>query len=193
MSPRSRENYWFFSLLGEHPALVFSIVYVVASSVGMFFSWDYLRHFGINVFNYAQLSDFLLASLKEPMTWVIVALSVFMMFTDNALGRRWQRKARPRWLRWYGTERYRKLNLFLLVVIVVYLIDVWVRVKVELTLKGRGEYVEVVMADTGQANSALLLGTTSQFLFLYQPESSRATAHPFEAIRSISMAVDKPE
>jgi hypothetical protein len=54
------------AVLREHPALLVSTFYLAASFVGMFYSRAFLRRFGINVFNYAQISDFLLASLKEP-------------------------------------------------------------------------------------------------------------------------------
>lgn len=43
---------------------------------------------GINFFNYAQISDFLLASLKEPFTWVYVALGILLVLGDNAISRR---------------------------------------------------------------------------------------------------------
>ena len=63
---------WVTALLREHPALLVSVVYVAASTIGMAYSWAFLRHFGINIFNYAQIGDFLLASLKEPSTWLLV-------------------------------------------------------------------------------------------------------------------------
>lgn len=76
----------------------------------MLFSWDYLRLFGINVFNYAQIGDFLLASLKEPITWVIVIVSVLITMVDNKMSRRVGRSGKRRFLKWYGSGRYRLLN-----------------------------------------------------------------------------------
>ena len=66
----------------EHPALIVSAFYVAASMIGMFWSWAHLRNFGINVFNYAQISDFLLASLKEPYTWALVFVTVALVWGD---------------------------------------------------------------------------------------------------------------
>ena len=84
----------FKRLLSEHPALLVSIVYFAASIIGMFYSWDFLRRFGINVFHYAQIGDFLLASLKEPFTWILVFLAIGLMVFDNAMSRRHQKKKR---------------------------------------------------------------------------------------------------
>ena len=75
---------WLRSVLREHPALLVSALYIASSVIGMFYAWAYLRLFGINVFNYAQISDFLLASLKEPFTWGLVVLAVLLVQSDNA-------------------------------------------------------------------------------------------------------------
>ena len=62
---------WIRHMLGEHPAFLVSGLYLVASLIGLVYSWTFLNAFGINVFRYAEMSDFLLASLKEPVTWVL--------------------------------------------------------------------------------------------------------------------------
>ncbi len=90
---------WILTLLRQHPALLVSAVYVIASIIGMLFSWDYLRLFGINVFNYSQIGDFLLASLKEPFTWVIVIMAVLLVMGDNAMSRRVERSGKRRFLK----------------------------------------------------------------------------------------------
>ena len=57
MSELQRPENWIIDLLRKHPALLVSGLYVVASTIGMLYSWDYLRLFGINVFNYAQIGE----------------------------------------------------------------------------------------------------------------------------------------
>jgi hypothetical protein len=94
-----------------------SALYVAASVVGMFYSWAYLRRFGINVFNYAQISDFLLASLKEPFTWVLVILAIFLVLLDNRSSHRVERKNPRKWIAWYASPRYRFINNFAAVAI----------------------------------------------------------------------------
>jgi len=86
-----------YSVFREHPALLVSAFYVAASSIGMFYFWDYLRRFGVNVFNYAQISDFLLASLKEPFTWGLVVIAVSLVMVDNAASRRVESKGPGKW------------------------------------------------------------------------------------------------
>ena len=89
-----------YGIFREHPALLVSALYVAASVVGMFWSWAYLRVFGINVFNYAQVTDFLIASLKEPFTWVLVVLAILMVSSVPYLNGKQFRlnKRQPLWI-----------------------------------------------------------------------------------------------
>jgi len=79
---------WTRWTLVEQPAILVSGLYLVASVIGLVYSWAFLHGFGINVFRYAEISDFLLPSLKEPFTWVLAIFGVAMFLIDNAMSRR---------------------------------------------------------------------------------------------------------
>ena len=177
---------WFAAVLQRHPALLISALYVVASTIGMLFSWDYLRRFGINVFNYAQIGDFLLASLKEPMTWALVVVAGVLVFADNAFSRWWQRKERSRWTRWYGSSRYRVLNYVIALLMVVFFIDGYAKYKARQTFDGGGQLIEYQLVESNTRRSATLLGTTAQFIFLFDAETRKVQVLPHESVKSIS-------
>jgi uncharacterized membrane protein len=170
----------------DHPALLVSAFYVAASIIGMFYSWAYLRHFGINVFNYSQISDFLLVSLKEPFTWGLVILAVILVLIDNASSRRIERRTPAKWLAWYGSPKYRFMNNFVAILVVLLFLYSYAFAQARDTRDGDGKYVDVMFADSGAATTALLLGTTGQFVFLYDEDTERVDIHPFENIHSIS-------
>jgi len=176
-------------IITEHPALMVSALYVAASVIGMFYSWAYLRQFGINVFNYAQISDFLLVSLKEPFTWVLVVLALLLMSFDNAMSRRVQGKSPGKWLHWYASPRYRFFNNFAALFGILLLIYAFANVQGRDTRDGEGKFVDVILADGGTAATELLLGTTGQFVFLFDADAERVNIHPIENIHSISFAV----
>jgi hypothetical protein len=179
-----------YTLFREHPALILSGLYVLASFVGMFWSWAFLRHFGINVFSYAQISDFLLASLKEPFTWALVVLAFLMVQADNANSRRVGRQENQRWFGWYGSPRYRLVNNVSVIALVAVFIFVYATLEAEDTRDGEGEKVDVIFEDGGPVKTGTLLGTTGQFLFLYDPDTERVDIHPFEGIHSISFQAE---
>ncbi len=178
------------AILREHPALLVSAVYVAASVVGMFWSWAFLRQFGVNVFNYAQVTDFLIASLKEPFTWVLVVLAVLMVQADNAYSRRVERRGKTRWFGWYGSPRYRLINNIAVIALVGVFIFVYATLEAEDTQNGGGRVIDVTFEEGGTTKTATLLGTTGQFLFLYDPMTRRVDVHPFENVHAISFQSD---
>ena len=178
-------------LFKDHPALIVSALYVSSSVIGMFHAWVYLREFGINVFNYAQISDFLLASLKEPFTWGLVVLAVVLVLADNAMSQRYGRKQRSKWVAWYGSPKYRLINNFGAIYLVLLFIYVFATLQARDTRQGEGKIVDVMFADSGAATTAILLGTTGQFIFLYDGQVERVDIHPIESIHSISFRTPK--
>ncbi len=175
------------ALLREHPALLVSVLYVAASTIGMVYSWAFLRYFGINVFHYAQIGDFLLASLKEPFTWLLVFAALLLMVFDNAMSRRAGRKEKPKWIRWYGTARYRSINYLVAVGMVVLFLLAFADTQAERVRAGKGDFVSVTLADGSAPRTSVLLGTTGQFLFLFEPESGAVDVHPHENVQTISV------
>ena len=178
------------SFFREHPAVLVSALYVAASVVGMFYSWAYLRRFGINVFNYAQISDFLLASLREPFTWVLVILAIFLVHLDNRSSHRVERKNPRKWIAWYASPRYRFINNFAAILMVLTFIFAYANRQANETLAGTGKFVDVSFAETADPATAILLGTTGQFVFLYDAGAKRVNIHPIESIHTISFQAD---
>lgn len=184
-SPRTRLG----AVLRKHPALLGSLVYITASAIGMFYSWDYLRRFGIDVFHFAQISDFLLGSLKEPFAWLAVITASALVSLDSWYSRRCEARGAARWLRWYANPRYRSMNYLGVVVITLVFLDVLATVNAEATMAGSRPRVEVRLADGSAARTVTLLGTTGQFLFLFDASTGRVTIHPHESVLAINLAM----
>ena len=178
------------AVLREHPALLVSAFYLAASFIGLFYSWAFLRRFGINVFNYAQISDFLLASLKEPYTWALVFIAVAFVLIDNRSSMRVERKRPGKLWAWYGSPRYRFVNNFAAVLMVLAFIFAFANKQANNTLDGEGKMVDVTFAESADEQAYTLLGTTGQFVFLYDIDVRRVHIHPFEAVSEIAFQAD---
>lgn len=50
----------------DNPTLALTLLYLYVTAVGMLYSAVLYRKFGINIFDYAEIADFLLAALKNP-------------------------------------------------------------------------------------------------------------------------------
>ena len=186
MTGEQQHTRWFTGLLTEHPALIASALYAFASVIGMFYSWAYLREFGINVFNYAQIGDFLLVSLKEPLTWVLVVAIVLIVSIDNWMSRRVQRKSRRRWLAWYGSPHYRSINYFVPLFLILSFIYTLAITEAKKTRTDGGKIVTVTYADRAATDDVTLLGTTGSFVFLFDTKYDQVSIHPYDSIHAIS-------
>ncbi len=181
----SEQQSWPRRVLMEHPAFFLSGIYFVASSIGLVYSWAFFRKFNINVFRYADVSDFILASLKEPITWFLTILAIVLVTLDNAMSHRTQRRNPGRLFRWYGSERYRQINYLGSVVLIIVFLLTYASVKERDIRDGEGEIVSVYLTDASPAKQLVLLGTTGRFVFLFDHVSERVDIHPQENILTI--------
>jgi len=65
------------SFFRENPAIAGSLLYIQATSIGIVYSYVLYNAFNINIFDYAEVGDFLLAAFKDP--------SVFTMAISGVL------------------------------------------------------------------------------------------------------------
>src|SRR5215216_3918889 len=79
----SRQNPTLATLLAT---LVASLLYLYVTGIGLFYSWFLYRRFGINIFDYSESSDFLLAALKNPGALILIAIQAVGVLGLLALG-----------------------------------------------------------------------------------------------------------
>ncbi len=58
------------------------------------------------------------------------------------------------------------------------------------TQDGAGKLVDVMLTDSETEQTSTLLGTTGQFIFLYDSPTKRVVIHPIESIHSIAFQAD---
>ena len=183
-------------LLREHPALIVSGLYAFATFIGMFYSWRYLRHFDINVFLYAEIGDFLLASFKSPAIWGVVVFMMFVWYYDYRSSLRWGTRERPRGLRWYGTSGYRRWSYPSATIAFLFMLNLYAVTEAEEARLGAVDRSEVKFAESEISRSLFVLDATARFVFLYNPDTHRVYVRPHESITEISFSLsdeDSPE
>ena len=57
---------FFQRMIRAHPSLLLTLVYLSVSAIGVIYSYFFYREFGISIVKFVDLSDFLLASIQEP-------------------------------------------------------------------------------------------------------------------------------
>jgi hypothetical protein len=181
-----------FRLLTDHAGVWIPGLYLFASAIGMLDSWWYHRRFGINVFLYSDLADFLLASFRTLTPWFVVVLSALAYVGDQAASTRTSRsRSVPRALRWYGSTGYRRIGRALIIPAVLAYIVLVAGIRADLVYDGRaGREVRVTLTDApASAKTAILFGGTLNFLFLFERSERNVSIHPYQNVLAIEFGV----
>jgi len=64
----------------DHPTLLLSLCYFLVTIIGVIYSYYFYAEFDITILKFADLSDYLLASILEPMSVVIFVLILTLYF-----------------------------------------------------------------------------------------------------------------
>ena len=186
------------SFAREHPGLVVSGAYFAATLVGMMSSWTLYGRFDINIFHYAQLSDFVLVAVRNPLATasILFALPVvwFVMITDAWMAER------VSWYRYiYGGKRLHALSrsagaLLFYLVLYAYAFALLYSGQVERNVRsGNLPVVEAQLAsgvylgrDATSPFQTGMLGATSGWVFLYDVSAGVASAVPLENVVSLT-------
>ncbi len=184
-----------------NPALGFTAVYLFASATGSVFHFLFFRQFGLNVLEFSAPADFAMVVIREPVTvaLALAGLPLFVAYGDvYHRFLRWRRARFPRPLpapekRRLALERSRRYGPVLQVLFIgIYAVNFllfyafW---------RGRqirdGDFRPVTVVCKNDAPRAdgtfrhervALLGTTSGFVFLFDPVRRTAEAAPFDAV-----------
>lgn len=171
--------------LANHPGVGISALYIVSSAIGMLDSWSYYRQFNINIFFYSDLADFLLAAFRSPTALLVVGWAALVTALDQLGGRRVSRTGSA--LRWLASRRYRQVSAALGIAMTIAYIVIYAEKRADWITEGRiGQEVQVSFANsTPTAKTAVLLGSTLNFLFLLDRSELSVAVHPYENVVAI--------
>ncbi|MEA5405062.1 hypothetical protein VB776_19160 [Arcicella sp. DC2W] len=175
--------------------LFFTVSYLILTAIGMVFSVAYFLAFGINVLDYSQISDFILIAFKDPFYLIFSCLTI--LFTIGIYYfNKWAMFKFPKLFTWQETKLGFKQSAnyyffgYLLVLLLyipeaAYLYSMYKSKEVK---TGKGQIVQVYYNSSSQIGKLpfpMLVGTTSNFIFLYHPETKTTEIVPFNNISKI--------
>jgi hypothetical protein len=203
--------YWRERLFADNAGLAVTLGYLVLTAVGMLHTaWVFL-YFRINILDFAEPSDFLLAFLRDPVVSVMTVLPAVLSWLyirgsqrfAKGLGKRSVRARAMsiRWIRIVGAQRYWRIVFWMRVVMVV----LWAaafqmhysRVVALKIRSGEGKRVEVQLVSPPPAGARaalaaseppILLGATGQYVFLYSPERKATDIVPVGNIARLTVS-----
>lgn len=190
----------------EHPTLLLSVCYFIVTIIGVVYSFFFYAEFGIEILKYADLSDFLLAAILEPLS---VAIFIFWLcfYIVSFKFELWARKKFNRYGRFIEKSMKPKysdpilLCIAITVITVIYVknlaIDNTVKIK-----SGEFDLYSVSIPNSLKEQPIALLGTSSRFSYFYDMEAKESIVVPIENIafmrkktinKSLERSEKKPE
>lgn len=180
------------SLWANHPGLVITASYLVITAIGLVYDARLYAEFRINIAEYAETSDFLLAAARAPLIILLSLLPLPLLLVLTWFDR-WSRRRFPRYATFsrrseqlVGGERRAKLmsRAFFIATYAVLFTMLYAERVADGIKRGSGRRVEaeLVNGTSGPAERPILLGTTAKFVFLYYPTARRTHVVPVENI-----------
>lgn len=199
-SPRTAGQ-WF----GEHRALLFTLVYAQISSMGVMYMWGLFHGFGINILEFADVSDFLLSGVKEPLALTLAVVGGALIYVCIVLETSVREAGlRSELVRKLGviariSEVFARKRIAIPLYLCTYLFYFWLIPLQFGTMHAHrvrnGEAPGVVVALTGGSDPTssaslegqiVLIGTTGKFAFFYERETEQTHIIPIANILHIS-------
>jgi len=172
--------------LREHPTLLLSICYFFVTIIGVLYSYYFYNEFNIAILKFADLSDFLLASILEPLS-IIIFVGCLVFYYISYIFDIWCRNR----FRWYGRFMENKLKakysdpigfIFAIAVFTVFLIEGLAVSNADEIKSGIiDEYSGVIPISSNEQTMALL-GSSSRFSYFYDVKKKVSIVLPSESI-----------
>ncbi|MFT5521024.1 MAG: hypothetical protein ACI9IA_001624 [Enterobacterales bacterium] len=173
----------------EHPTMLLTFCYFVITVLGVLYSYYYYKEFGINIIKFADLSDFLLASVLEPQT-LILFLGVIMLTIVNILLEAFLKKRFKSYSK-FSTDmlkaKYTEPVAYILVITIITatMTSALASKNADKIKSGNFDEYQVRIADPGTLiadQSLALLGSTSRYIYFYHIKNSEALVIPVENV-----------
>ena len=178
------------SLLVRDLQSVLSVSYLAAVGIGMLFNYKKYAAFGINIFEYADVLDFLIAPFSDRIIILFTLFSVICAYGIFKLDVRSEQKYPKFYAKasfgmykysWYGT--FRMISAVFVFVIYLYLSsDLYGVLKMRQLKKARE--MSITLADN-DVLTGLVIGKTKEVLFMMN--NDKVTAIPISSLKAFDV------
>jgi hypothetical protein len=188
------------NFITNHPGLAVFLVYATIAIAGFIYLVTFYAHFGLEVTVYLEISDILVAGIKDPMVMLMVAGAFSMVLLVWAiayiqapvsvwLDRKFD-KGMLRFIPYIAGVQSLKLfwwTAFITLMLYFYMfIGVHSKNKAESIIEQKQGFILVgSQATSGTGHDYSLLGTSINYVFLYNHQTKNTLILPLDSIDSI--------
>ena len=172
-------------IIGELQTLI-SISYIIAVGIGMLFSFQKYHRFGINIFDYADVFDFLIAPFSDLKVILFSFGSIFLGISLIRFDVYWKKKHPESYSKinmgmdkkkWFNPVRYTVYTILLLSYL--YIASDGYGNSTKKQIETESKMIGVKFND-GEVKNGVFIGKTTEYLFLKTNE--KITAIPIKSM-----------
>ena len=181
----------------ESPTLLLTLIYLSLTFVGLVHDWWFYRYFGINILEFSETGDFLLAALRNPLVIILSLLPIAILRLGQALKETAVRKSEryEKRLKKYENTKWNSLAVrgfvygWFVVVYAILFTQLYAAAEVKRIKSGKsGHRVSFMRADGIVSDEQpILLGTTGKFIFLYSRSRKTTEIVPIDNTAAITV------
>ncbi len=187
-----------FAYLRNNPGLALSVSYASLTMCGMLYSASFYHEFNVSILKLANISDLLIVGFSEPAAMLMFMGGLLVAWSADRVTlyfyrkqQLWQEKPksiqrRVMMLLLYSPTKSSQVIVMMLMLFVMYaylFVSEFAKWQSKRIKTGHGRQVLVHSQAAGiQSKSMILLGSTTEFLFVYDPTNERAEIIPVENI-----------
>lgn len=200
-------------LLADHLGTGLTLSYLALVAIGMFHSVLGYRHFGVNILDYAEASDFLLAPFRDPMVMVVTVLPAVLAWAYLRTLERYstrqkeKRRAAGKELAWWESSeatlaRTKPLMQFASLAMAMFWVfasaNAYQKIRARQAMRGEGHNVVVELTngtlDGGTPRRPLVMvGATSRYFIFFRTADWRTEVLPTDNVLRIFPEGSLPE
>lgn len=168
-----------YELVLKEIQTVVTISYIIIVGIGMLFTFYKYSEFGINIFDYADVFDFLIAPFSDIKILLFSAITITLAYIIHKLDAVWQRKYPKTYTKlnfgwdkksWYNIYRY---SLFGLLFFYYLFISAYIYGKITMKQIKEDSPITLKYSDN-ESIKGIVIGKTKDILFLLQNEKVKA-------------------
>lgn len=190
-----------YKFIKDSPGLAISFAYLVLLLSSMSYLHVLFSEFDINIVKYVTFEDILATPIKNPkIIFVFFGLAFLVYIVDS--GNRWRARYKIKYankekpffykvslfILWAPQKRNTNIKVTFLAVVVSLSAYIYAFANLEASdiKQGQGSQIEIKLVEGSTRLKSTLLGTSSNFLFAYDPENDKSKIFYLESIESIT-------
>lgn len=183
----------------QEKGLTVTAGYLILVVMGMMFKNNLYSRFNINIFDFSDMSDFILAPFEDMKILLFATLSVLLIYTFVEIGNR--RKKRHfitgKINEWVETFLGKDLMTFIAIAIYVFVASQYYGgLKYKNILNNENQHITIIFEDEKLPKfeeKPILIGVSSKYTFLHFKTKGESIAIPNESVKVIKFLYAKEE